>query len=125
MRHHEDKEQEVVFAWAAYHPELRWMHSIPNGGKRNPREAVRLKKQGQTNGVSDVFLPMQSNIEAANGVVYCGLYIEMKRRKQDGPSRVTKDQQDFMDYATVEGYKCAVCYGAEEAIDIIKWYLRW
>ena len=126
MKHHEDKEQEIVFAWASYHKELRWMHSIPNGGKRDPREAARLKKQGQTNGVSDIFLPRPTDSsEGLADTGYHGLYIEMKRRKVDGSSRVTKDQQDFIDYATDQGYRCVVCYGAEEAIDAIKAYLMW
>lgn len=126
MRHHEDKEQEIVFQWASYHKELRWLHSIPNGGKRDPREAARLKKQGQTNGVSDIFLPRPTeSSKELSDTGYHGLYIEMKRRKQDGSSRVTKDQQDFQEYATDQGYRCVVCYGADEAIDAIKEYLQW
>ena len=123
MRHCEDREQELVFQWASYHKELRWMHSIPNGGKRDPREAARLKKQGQTNGVSDIFLPIPQ-LNRGRAIICAGLYIEMKRRKQDGPSRITKDQKDFQEYAAEQGYKCVVCFGADEAIDEIKKYLR-
>jgi hypothetical protein len=118
VKHFEDKEQEVVFQWAMWHKELRWMHSIPNGGKRDAREAARLKSQGQTNGVSDIFLPVPKSGSH-------GLYIEMKRRKQDGASRVTKDQQDFIEFVREQGYKCVVCYGADEAINNIKWYMGW
>lgn len=46
MNHQESQEQQALFEWAAYHPELELMHHIPNGGKRNPREAARLKREG-------------------------------------------------------------------------------
>ena len=49
--HFEDDEQAAVFDWAAHMPALKWMHSIPNGGKRNIREAARLKRQGVKSGV--------------------------------------------------------------------------
>ena len=41
--HHEDAEQAALFDWAAYYPELKWMHAIANGGYRNKKEAARLK----------------------------------------------------------------------------------
>lgn len=113
--HHEDNEQKIVFQWADYYHVLRWMHSIPNGGKRNPREAARLKAQGVKSGVSDIFLPMVSD-------GYPGLYIELKRRKQDGSSTVSKNQKKFHIDMKKQGYYCVVCYGASEAIDVIKEY---
>lgn len=46
----ESGHQEALFEWAAYHmdcmPELEYMHHIPNGGKRDKRTAVALKRQG-------------------------------------------------------------------------------
>ena len=45
----ESGHQEALFEWAAYHmdcmPELEYMHHIPNGGKRDKRTAVALKRQ--------------------------------------------------------------------------------
>lgn len=91
------------------------MHAVPNGGNRNPREAARLVGQGVKPGVSDIFLPL-----ARGG--HHGLYIEMKRQKKHGPSRVSKDQASFQ-YAMIdEGYQAVVCYGAGEAITAIKNY---
>lgn len=47
----ESGHQEALFEWAAYHmdcmPELEYMHHIPNGGKRDKRTAVALKKTGR------------------------------------------------------------------------------
>lgn len=113
--HYEDAEQAAVFGWASYYPALRWMHSIPNGGYRNIREAARLKKQGVKPGVYDIFLPMPMGH-------YHGLYIEMKRRKKDGASRPTLDQLEFGLDMLGEGYKVVVCYGANAAIEVITKY---
>lgn len=116
-RHHEDAEQVLIFKWASYYPILRWMHAIPNGGKRNPREAARLKAQGVKSGVSDICLPLPMG-------GYHGLYIELKRRKQDGTSKVSKNQTAFCRDMTTLGYKAVVCYGANEAIQVIKEYAK-
>ena len=114
--HHEDADQSTVFDWAGYHRELRWLHAIPNGGSRKPLEAVRLKRQGVKAGVSDMFLPVPRN-------GFHGLYIEMKRDKRHGPSRVSPDQKEFHTDMLANGYACEVCYGAEEAINTIKQYM--
>ena len=119
MKHSEEAEQKALFDWAQYQPRLRWMFAIANGGNRNPREAARLKAGGVKKGVSDIFLPVQSNIES----VYCGLFIEMKRRKVDGRSSVSQSQSEFQERMEWEGYKCVVCYGADEAITAITDYL--
>lgn len=116
MKHYEDAEQAALFEWAAYYPELRWLFSIPNGGNRNIREAKRLVKQGVKAGVSDVFLPIPRR-------PYSGLFIEMKRSKADGRSKITQDQGDFMMAMTHQKYKCVVCYGFVEATNAIKDYL--
>ncbi len=113
---HEDAEQKAVFDWAKHVKELRWLHAVPNGGRRDPREAARLKSQGVKPGVSDLCLPL-----ARNG--YHGLYIEMKRSRKQGASRVTPDQQEFLDHVRGEGYLAQVCYGAESAIAVLKAYI--
>lgn len=115
-KHAEDAEQKAVFDWAAYFPVLRWLHAIPNGGMRDPREAARLKAQGVKPGVCDIFLPIARRD-------YHGLYIEMKRDTKSGPARPTPKQSEFMAYANDEGYLAVVCYGADEAIEKIRWYM--
>ncbi|MDE6314040.1 MAG: VRR-NUC domain-containing protein [Lachnospiraceae bacterium] len=112
----EDTEQMAVINWAFYqtgkYPELKWLFHCPNGGSRNQREAVKLKRMGVKRGVSDLCLPYPKGI-------YCGLFIEMKY----GKNSPTVHQQDFMFDMAEAGHYTAVCYGAEAAIEIIKEYL--
>ena len=74
-RSSEDDEQEVVIRWARLSsnawPGLKLLHHIPNGGSRNQKEALKLKKMGVLAGVPDLHLPV-----ACAG--YNGLYIEMQ-----------------------------------------------
>lgn len=50
MNHIEDSEQMTLFEWAhlqsGKYPELVLLFHIPNGGKRDAREAARFKKMG-------------------------------------------------------------------------------
>lgn len=113
----EDTEQELVISWANWHlreyPALKWLHHIPNGGKRNAAEAARFKAQGVKAGVSDLFLP------AAHGG-YFGLYIEMKY----GKNKPTDQQREFMNDMQQAGYTTHTAYSAQEAIEILEKYLK-
>lgn len=113
----EDTEQIQVVAWADWnaimHPELKWLHHIPNGGSRNKAEAVKFKQMGVRSGISDLFLP------CARGM-YHGLYIEMKY----GDGRLQQTQKEFLSDMTDAGYYVATCYTAEQAINVIKNYIN-
>lgn len=113
----EDTEQENVISWANWnvreYPALKWLHHIPNGGKRNTAEAARFKAQGVKAGVSDLFLP------AAHGG-YFGLYIEMKY----GKNKPTEKQEEFIADMLNAGYKATVAYSADEAIETLRAYLQ-
>lgn len=112
----EATEQERLISWAQWQhnrfPELKLLFHIPNGGSRNALEAANLKRQGVKAGVPDLFLPV------AKGT-YHGLFIEMKW----GKNTVTDKQDEWLHDLMVQGYKAAVCYGADEAIEIITDYL--
>lgn len=113
----EDTEQISVIQWVQYqiphHPELNLLHHCPNGGSRNRLEAAKLKQMGVRAGVPDLHLPIPKGI-------YSGLYIEMKY----GDGRIEKSQREFLKEAAQYGNYCAVCYGAEEAINIIAQYIN-
>jgi hypothetical protein len=113
----EEDEQELLFEWAGL-MEKRWpvlqkMYHIPNGGHRHKAVAAKLKAQGVKSGVPDICLPT-----ARQG--YHGLYIEMKRRKGN---RATDSQTEWIKSLSQEGYKAVVCYGFDEARNVIEDYL--
>lgn len=115
-RHIESQYQKAVIQWARYlepqYPEIKWLHAIPNGGKRNPKEAARLKAEGVKPGVMDLFLPV-----ARGG--YFGMYIEMK-----GPDgQLSVDQAQFQLHTFENGYYAIVCNDPQKAIKAIRWYL--
>lgn len=116
MRQQEAQEQEILFNWArtyaAEWPELRLLFHIPNGGKRNAAEAAHLKRQGVKAGVPDVFLPC-----AKHG--YNGVFIELKA----GKNKPTPLQNEWLQELTAQGYKTAVCYGWQQAAELLQDYL--
>jgi len=94
------------------HPGLELLHSIPNGGKRNIREASRLKKEGALAGVSDVFLPV-----ARGG--YHGLYVELKVKG----GKTSASQKWWIKETIKQGYLSVVCFGWVDASEVIGEYL--
>lgn len=117
LKHGEDTEQIGVIEWAEWHtsqyPELKLLHHIPNGGKRNAVEAARLKAMGVRAGVPDLCLP------APRGG-YAGLYIEMKY----GKNKPTDKQNEWIAALRQQGYKVTVCYSGAEATQELESYLR-
>jgi len=116
MMHLESNEQQALFQWAKLmqykHPGLELLHSIPNGGKRNIREAARLKKEGALAGVSDIFLPV-----ARKG--FHGLYIELKIKG----GKLSENQKWWTEETSKQGYYSTVCFGWVEAKGVIERYL--
>ena len=114
----EHQEQCALFEWAAWResrwPELRLLHAIPNGGKRDIRTAAMLKAEGVKPGVPDIFLPVPRGGKH-------GLYIELKRRKG---GTVSEAQQAWIRALCGQGYACTVCHGWDAARDEIMGYLR-
>lgn len=115
MKKREDQEQETVIQWTEAvrrrYPGVDRIYHIPNGGKRNAAEAAHLKRLGVKAGVPDLFLPVPLH-------GYHGLYIEMKADK----GRVSEKQSEWLGWLTNQGYCTAVCYGADQAICVIKNY---
>ena len=72
-----------------------------------------MKAEGQKNGVPDLFLPV-----ARRG--FHGLFIEMKRDDKQAPR---PEQIEFMQFAEEQGYRDQVCYGYQDAVNELEWYL--
>lgn len=110
------KESDVqahIFQWASYIRPLQYMFAIPNGGSRDVREAVNLKRQGVKKGVSDIFIPIPTPR-------YHGMFLELKV----GKNKPSKEQLAFLKFVSSVGYCGVVCYGFEEAVNTIQNYLK-
>ncbi len=116
MKAGETTEQIKVFNWARsvedIIPELRLLYHVPNEGKRSQGGGQILKAAGLKSGVPDICLPV-----ARRG--FNSLYVEMKY----GKNKTTEKQKEFMAALAAEGARTAVCYSAEEAREMIRWYL--
>ena len=117
MKGYEEAEQAAIFEWAEYekrkYPELELLYHVPNGGKRDAKTASILKRCGVKAGVPDLVLPV-----ARCG--YHGLYIELKV----GKNRTSSNQKKWLKSLNAQGYKAEVCYGFNEATNMILRYLE-
>lgn len=114
----ESQHQAYVFEWSqqpsvrAKWPELKLLHHVPNGGRRDKIEAKHLKQQGVKPGVPDLCLPV------ARGK-YHGLYIEMKTET----GRPTDEQKWWGEQLLEQGYMWEICHGWQSAVRVLEWYL--
>jgi len=113
--------QKAIIMWADTMedkwPELRWLHHIPNGGKRDGREALSLKRQGVKSGVCDLFLP----VRRAN---YGGLYIELKRPGTNAEKELSDKQIEFLRFAQVQMFATMASSDFEDVKRCIVEYLE-
>lgn len=114
----ESEEQQALFDWInlnkGHYPELKLMHHTPNEGKRSVSTGARMKREGLISGVPDIHLPV------AKGK-YHSLYIELKRVKN---SKISKEQEEFIRLLNMYDNFAIICYGWEQAIKVIEWYLK-
>ena len=94
-------------------PELQWLHAVPNGGARNAVTGARMKAEGVRKGVWDIFWSYSRG-------GYKGLYLEFKH----GKNKLTPEQEAFGEFVRKQGYKTAVAYTAEKAIEILEEYIN-
>lgn len=126
----EEAEQAALIYWAKTMegkiPELKLLHHVPNGGKRDKTTAVRLQRMGVKPGVPDLCLPVPRALLCFREdggkykKLYAGLYIEMKARG----GKKSENQEKWLKMLDEQGYYCAVCYSYEAAREIIETYLK-
>jgi len=119
-RRTEHGEQAALIEWARYqanlHPALEWLFAIPNGASLSSKaEAIKLKEEGLTPGISDLFLPW-----ASKG--YHGFFMEMKR--PGNLEGATEGQKEFLEFCEQAGYLGQVFDNFEDAKEAICWYLE-
>lgn len=100
----ESSEQTILVARVRnFHPDLVFM-SIPNGGKRDPRVAAQMKREGVLAGAPDLFLAEPKGDKH-------GLFIEMKKIG----GRTSDNQNLVIEKLKKKGYEVFVCEGADAA----------
>lgn len=101
----EHQEQAAFVQWMAMqYPKVR-LFAIPNGGQRNAIVAAKLKAEGVSPGVPDIYVPEWST------------FIEMKRRTG---GKLSKHQKEWIAYLEGCGYRCLVCRGAIDAMEQVR-----
>ena len=112
-RQREAELQRACVRWfRLQYPQYLLFH-VPNGGRRNAREAALLKLEGVVAGIPDLFL-------AVGRHGFHGLFIEMKA----GKNTTTPAQKEMMERLYRAGYLCAVCRSFEEFRDEVMKYLQ-
>ena len=96
----EHEEQRELVRWFRQTWPVMRIFAIPNGGARTAATAGRLKAEGVSPGVPDLFIPAFK------------LWVEMKRTK--GGS-LSAEQKDWIKYLESVGYCVIVGKGAEDA----------
>ena len=83
-----------------------------------------LKAEGKQKGYPDLIIDEPNRH-------FHGLRIELKRRRKQlktklstAHTKISPEQQDWINRLNAKGYKAVVCYGADEAIDVIEEYME-
>lgn len=126
-------------------PQLKYLFAIHNQGHGDAIRGAHAKAEGLKTGVPDICLPVSIDTcyEVFNGNIYrdgrwehSGLYIELKRpalltegkRKAQivarASGKASTDQERWQEFLRQQGYVCEICYGWEEARDLILRYLK-
>lgn len=106
MKNEENKIQEsIINALRLYYPDSL-CYAIPNGGKRNAREAAMLKRQGVTAGVCDLHF------------IHKGQIIFFEVKSEYGTLTLLQDQ--FRKLVEKNGFKFFVVRSAAETLKIIE-----
>lgn len=123
-RYLEDAEAAALMAWAKRQPYngrciADYLFAVPNGGKRNVREAARFKRMGVRAGIPDYFLHVVKLTHES--ITPCGgLWIELKAEG----GRLSTEQHAQLSHLRICGYATCVAYGWLEAAERIREYLK-
>lgn len=124
----EEQEAKWLFTWSQTQrwrgePLSNYLIAIPNGaylGKDPKTRAITmgiLKATGVQPGVYDYIVPVPT---ITNGIIWPGLWLELKRTK-DG--RESREQKDFAKRMGLLGWRCQVAKGWVDASQKIQTYL--
>ena len=115
-KHTESNEQIAAMDWLRLQHPMIALHMFHTGnGRRTSHFAGYIgKRMGVLKGVSDLFMAWPTS-------QFHGLFIEVKSKT----GKPTPEQLAFITRMNSVGYYATVCYGADEVIRCIKWYLAY
>lgn len=88
------------------HPDLySLLHATPNGGYRTKKSAAQMPAEGQKKGYPDMSLDKPAGI-------YHGMRVELKHGKR----KPTKEQIEWLNLLTDQGYYCILAFTPDEAV---------
>lgn len=112
----EHEEQSAFFDWVRIKRNsdrrFKCIFANANAGKRSIRAGQYMKDEGLEPGVPDITVAIPTN-------GWPGLFIELKRT----PNKLTPEQDRMLTELSENGYKTAVCWCADEAMDTVLDYL--
>lgn len=113
----ERKEQEWLVQWFKLKYKDEIIAASANGGRRDCKEAMNLKREGVLAGMPDIQI-----FAARHG--YNGLLIEMKAPQSStkAKGRLTTKQTEILKRLNEKNYLAQVAWGWLEAKDIIDYY---
>jgi len=100
FKHSEHSEQVGFVNWFRAKYPHTLIFAIPNGEKRSISVATRLKAEGVTRGIPDLYIPA------------CNLWVEMKRVTG---GRLSPDQKKVIEYLRSVGHTVIIGKGAGDA----------
>lgn len=120
MRHLEENLQAACVKWfRLQYPQYDGLlFHVPNGGRRNLKEAARLKAEGVVAGVADLILLVPFLQECVQ--YFNGLCIEMKTSK----GKQSQEQKDWECKVREQGYEYKVIRSLDEFIEVVDSYLK-
>ena len=108
----EDDLQQICARYLAYSPDIFYCH-VPNGGKRNAREAAKFKRMGVRAGIPDLLIFNPSGH-------YNGLAIELKVKG----GKVRPSQKEALERLNRLGWCTKVVYSFDQFEHIINVYFK-
>lgn len=110
--------QKAIIRWSATleprYPEFKWLYHVPNGGRRDSREAQDLKSQGVRPGIWDLAL------DVARGGFH-GWRCELK--KPGASPALRPEQAEYGIFLEQQGYCCLVSSDFDEVKEHLLRYI--
>jgi len=114
MKEQEHNLQVACVKWFRLQYPKHIIFAIPNGGQRNTIVAAKMKAEGVTAGVPDLFVPHA--VEP-----YHGLFIELKNGRK---GRLSNAQKSMIFALGNEGYKCCIVRDIEGFMSSVNAYFN-